>query len=927
MSLEARQMEVQGAPGERSSLSLDGLWQFRHEDGAWHEAVVPGPWQAQFPDLAHASGRATYLRRFTLPAGWQGREIALHFGAVSYFCEVFLNGVALGSHEGGYLPFSFVLPPDLLKAENEVDVRVVLPTGDRDAYPDFPFAEVPHGKQSWYGPLGGIWQSVRLEARDPAHVGHAAIRADAAGRLSVTLESTKEAAGQTALLTVRDADGRGIADAEVTLTGKDSIDLHVENPALWSIGAPNLHTLEIETVAGGEVVDRIERTFGFRTIETRDGKILLNGEPVYMRAALDQDYYPEGICTPPSLAFLEDQARKARHLGLNTLRCHIKVPDPRYYDVADRVGLLVWTEIPNVATFTGKSAARMRETMAGILRRDGNHPSIICWTIINEDWGTRLVENADHRQWLKDTYDWLKAEDPARLVVDNSPCFPNFHVKSDLNDYHYYRSVPERRGEWDEITAQFAAGADWTYSGLGDAERRGDEPLIVSEFGVWGLPDPGKLRGEDGTEPFWFETGATWGDGVALPHGIEQRFAMLDLAKTFGSFDDFIEAVQRYQFANLKYQIETMRRHGSIMGYVITELTDVHWEANGLLDIERNPRVFHDDFAAINADVVIVPRPRRHAAWSGEKLPVDLMVATGGAAVPEGAELVWSGDVSGRCPVPAAGPVTAIDLGTHDFALPASETNRMLRIDFALEAAGETLARNTLAIAIYANRDTSVLPSISCTDPALAAFAQGLGYRVLPQGQADITLAHALSTADIEAMRAGARYLVLADGSANTNRNLRTDIPEGEALYRAMSVDGHAMPVGSEQQLPGIGLVPRDGTIWRGDWIAGFSWIRREGAFANLPGGPLLDLSFSEVVPHHVLTGFRTWEYGAAVKAGLVVGWVHKPAALIAERQVGRGGLVATSFRLTREAPGADPVAAALFDALVATAKAMAVTT
>jgi hypothetical protein len=927
MLLEARQMEAQGAPGERQSLSLDGLWQFRHEDGAWREAVVPGPWQAQFPDLAHASGRTTYLRQFTVPSAWQGREIALHFGAVSYFCEVLLNGVSLGSHEGGYLSFSFVLPPDLLEAENEIEVRVVLPNGDRDAYPDFPFGEIPHGKQSWYGPLGGLWQSVRIEARDPVHVSHASIRADAAGRLAVTLESSRAAAGQKAVLTVRGADDRELAVAEVTLSGEDEVALRVDNPALWSIDAPNLHTLEIETIAGGVVVDRIERTFGFRTIETRDGKILLNGEPVYMRAALDQDYYPEGICTPPSLEFLEDQAQKAKHLGLNTLRCHIKVPDPRYYDVADRLGLLVWTEIPNVATFTDKSAARMRETMAGILRRDANHPSIVCWTIINEDWGTRLVENADHRAWLKDTYDWLKAEDPTRLVVDNSPCFPNFHVKTDLNDYHYYRSVPERRREWDEITREFAAGAQWTWSGLGDAERRGDEPLIVSEFGVWGLPDPSKLRGEDGVEPFWFETGATWGDGVALPHGVEQRFATLDLAKTFGGFDAFITAVQWYQFANLKYQIETMRRHDSIMGYVMTELTDVHWEANGLLDIARNPRVFHDEFAGINADIVIVPRPRRYAAWAGETLDVELSVATGGETLPDGAELVWSGTVSGRCRVPAAGPVTAIDLGTHGLAMPQTPTNRMLRIDFTLEAGGKVLARNSLDIALYAERHTDTLPTISCADAELAAFAEGLGYRVVPQGQGDITLAHALSTADIEAMRAGARYLVLADGSARTNRNLRTDIPEGEALYRAISVDGEALPNGSEQQLPGIGLVPRDGTIWRGDWIAGFSWIRREGAFASLPGGPLIDLSFSDVVPHHVLTGFRTWEYGSAVKAGVVVGWVHKPAALIAERRVGRGGLVATSFRLTHEAPDADPVAAALFDALAATATAMAVET
>ena len=120
--------------------------------------------------------------------------------------------------------------------------------------------------------------------------------------------------------------------------------------------------------------------------------------------------------------------------------------------------------------------------------------------------------------------------------------------------------------------------------------------------------------------------------------------------------------------------------------------------------------------------------------------------------------------------------------------------------------------------------------------------------------------------------------------------------------------------------MPNMVLHARQGTIWRGDWIAGFSWIRREGPLAALPGGPLVDLSFDRVIPRHVLTGFRTWEYGGPVHAGVVVGWCHKPAALIAERRIGRGALVATTFRLFSEPAGQDPVALALTDALLALA-------
>ena len=194
--------------------------------------------------------------------------------------------------------------------------------------------------------------------------------------------------------------------------------------------------------------------------------------------------------------------------------------------------------------------------------------------------------------------------------MDNSPCHGNFHVKSDIDDFHYYRSVPERRAEWDALTAEFAARADWTWSPFGDAQRRGDEPLVVSEFGVWGLPHPDQVRIQ-GAEPWWMETGGTWGDGVAYPHGVQDRFAQLGLSGVFGEFDGFIAAVQGYQFANLKYEIESMRAHAPIQGYVITEFTDVHWESNGLLDMNRNPRSFHDRFSTINADVVIVPSLRR----------------------------------------------------------------------------------------------------------------------------------------------------------------------------------------------------------------------------------------------------------------------------------------------------------------------------
>jgi hypothetical protein len=914
------QAAVEAGEGLRSVLSLDGEWDFRHEaDGQLRRSIVPNPWQAEFADLRYASGRALYSRQFTVPVDWVDGTLVLCFGAVSYIAEVRLNGQVLGSHEGGYLPFEIVLPPGT-SGDNQLEVAVTLPSGDRRNYPDHPFSEIPHGKQSWYGPLGGIWQSVRLERRGVAHLTGCAISSDP-DTGAVLARLTLSAPAQIAV-SVLASNGEVVATATgESEAGATELRLAVADPVLWSPENPHLYRLQVELRSPAGISDRTEHSFGFRKIESRDGKLFLNGEPLYMRGALDQDYYPDGICTPPSLEFIEDHFRKTKELGLNLLRCHIKVPDPRYYEVADRMGMLIWTEIPNVATLTLASAQRLRDTMQGILARDGNHPSIICWTIINEDWGTRLVENADHREWLKETFNWLKALDPTRLVVDNSPCIPNFHVKTDLNDYHYYRSVPERRAEWERLTEEFAAGADWTFSPHGDAERTGDEPLIVSEFGVWGLPHPQQVANPDGSEPWWMETGFGWGDSSAYPHGLQNRFAAYHLDEVFGSFDAFIEKVQWYQFDNLKYQIEAMRARQPIQGYVITEITDVHWEANGLLDIRRNPRVFHERFPQINADLVIVPNILHYAGWAGQSFSFGLSVATGGARLPAGATLHWSlaDGPSGTIPVPQAEALEVIDLAPTELQLPAADTNRMAKLSFVLRAGGQELAHNSVDLSLFAPRQSPRELRVHARDGAMAAYLQGLGYTVVPAKHATVNVVSMLDEHDIEAMRFGARYLVLAHPKLLEKKNLRADAPRREPPHMPVEDEQPGLHMGFETQLPNIALHPRQGTIWRGDWIANFSWIKRSGAFASLPGGPMLDLAYDRVVPRHVLGGMRNWEYDGLIHAGLVVGWVHKPAATIIERRIGRGALVATTFRVMQDAPGVDPVAATLLDGLLAT--------
>ena len=908
--------------GVRAEISLDGAWDFRHEtQAAWRTVTVPAPWQAECADLRDTAGRATYRRSFRVPAAWGSRDVAIRFGAVSDSCVVSVNGRESMRHEGGYLPFEVVLSADQLREDNELVVAVTLPTSEQEHYAERPFPEIPHGKQSWYGPLGGIWQPVLLRARHASHIAHCGIRADrTSGQVEVSITLSQATPGRRIRLRIEDASGVTLVEQVVASPdGRVEASLVVETPRFWSPGDPVLYGLAADLLDGDMVLDQFTDRFGFRSIEARDGALLLNGEPLYLRGALDQDYYPDGICTPPSLAFLEDQVRKAKHLGLNCLRCHIKVPDPRYYEVADRLGMLIWTEIPNVERFTEASGRRLRETFEGILKRDGNHPSIVIWTIINEDWGTRLVENPDHRAWLGETFDWVKALDPTRLVVDNSPCNANFHIKTDINDYHYYRSLPERREEWDELTAEFAAGADWTFTPHGDGTRRGGEPLVLSEFGVWGLPQPGKLLESDGSEPWWMESGAFWGDGAAYPHGVKVRFAMLRLDRVFGTFEAFIEAAQWQQFRNLRYQIESVRTYPSIVGYVITELTDVHWEANGLLDLRRNPRVFHNRFAEVNAETVIVPKLKRRAFWAGETVRVEVVIAAGGQAVDEGAVLSWAvGTQSGTIAVPAVPPLSTSPAVWIAFTVSATERPEQAELRLSLAGKnGTAIAGTTADLSFYTPVSAAQAIKVSTPDPELGSYLSLLGYALVEdRAEADVVVARGVDSADVEFIRRGGRFLVLADGNTS-RRNLRTDeMPREHPFLRV--VDGRAgLPAANHHHFPGLTLAQRHDTMWRGDWISSFGWLRRFGAFDALPGGPLLDLSFDRVVPNAVLTGFQPWEYESRVHAGVVVGWVHKPAATIGERFFGTGKLVATTFRLLRDRPGADPVAATLLHALI----------
>ncbi len=915
----------------RPHLSLDGQWHFwtdpaggrsaeALEPGEARPITVPAPWQAQYPDLRFYSGVGWYQRTVELPAEWPSGQIILGFNAADYAAEVWFNNVPVGRHEGGYLPFEFDVSHAARPGANTLTVRVAdLIEG---------FSEVPHGKQSWYGPLSGLWQSVWVERRPRLHLTRLHVTPRAAGGVAEMEALLSQAADRPAVLVfeVLTPEGDLAGTAEVPVAPGDlrvRAQVPVPEPRLWDTDHPHLYTARVTLRAAGDgaaEADALSDNFGFRTIVTRGGHILLNGRPIYLRGALDQDYYPELICTPPSLDYLLESFRKAKAMGLNCLRVHIKVADPRYYQAADQVGLLIWTELPNWATLTPASTRRGKETVAGMVIRDWNHPSIIIWTIINEAWGTELYGNPDHRAWLAEMYGWVKTLDATRLIVDNSACFPNAHVVTDINDFHFYSAIPDHYREWRKWVEAFATQPSWTfahaYEGIAawreftrspwrpverkpsvEVRRQGSEPLVVSEFGNWGLPDVDLLRqGYGGSEPWWFDTGMEWGDGTVYPHGIEARFRAFHLDRVFPSLAALSAASQRMQFAALKYEIEQMRRQPRLMGYVITEFTDVHWEANGLLDMCRNPKVFYEDIGRLNADDVIVPEWDRVAFWEGERCTVRLALSHFSQTDLNGGRLEWS--VAGYPELrgaetnlqPKAADVTP--LKRVSFKVPPVARGTRARLELRLYSAeGRLAASNYEELYFFPRRagDGAGAGPLKLYAPELADSLPALGYTLVDSlAEADLVVVRTMTDTVRAYLQGGGKVLWLPASKASL-----------------------------QTYLGGLRVVEREDRVWQGDWVGNFNWISQDKLFGELPTEGLVNFAFADLVPDHVIVGLRPIDFAASVHAGLFAGWIHRTVALIAEHPIGKGRLLLCTFKL-RQHLRTQPVAAIMLRDMVA---------
>ena len=558
---------------------LDGVWNFaldpdatiahpRHVDFA---RVIEVP----FAPETEASGvgfdgylrRCWYRRRTTVETDWLDRgRVLVHFGAVDREARVWANGVLVGSHVGGYTPFS-VDVTEVARAAGGEAIELVVRADDQPRS-----LSIPRGKQDWwpapheiwYPRTTGIWQSVWLEQVPDTRV--VALRWTAhVPSLSVALEA--EIAGDVhrgdSLRVVLHRDGTLLVDDTITLVdcldGRSTVRRRFDlsdaangdpDQLLWRPEHPHLLDATL-TYVGRHDRDEVSSYTAIRSVGVENGRFQLNGQPVPLRFALDQGFWPRTGQTAPDVDALRRDVEMVRQLGLNGVRKHQKVEDPRWLAFCDELGVLVWEELPSAQRFSPGAVASLTAEWTEVIERDRNHPCIVAWVPVNESWGVPDVGRDLQQRSLLDALAHLTvALDPTRPVSVNDGWETSGGEIVGVHDYTHDADVmSERYGSVEAVDALFAGPGPEGKALTVDGRGRDGRAVVLSETG-----------------------GTTFG---ALPAG----------AYVYGHFaseEEWLQGIRRLCRAILKSR--------TLSGYCWTQLTDTYQETNGLLRSDRSPK-------------------------------------------------------------------------------------------------------------------------------------------------------------------------------------------------------------------------------------------------------------------------------------------------------------------------------------------------
>jgi len=523
--------------------NLNGLWDYailplgeNEPENFQGKILVPFAVESSLSGVQKEVGEKNelwYKTNFTVSSKWKGKDVLLHFGAVDWKTEVYLNDIKIGMHTGGYTPFSFNITPFLTKGQQKLVVKVW--DGTDTGYQ-------PRGKQVknpegiWYTPVTGIWQTVWLEPVSPKYIENIKTTPNIdANRLTVQVDAKSTASSD--VIEVLVFDGTTQVAAEKSVVGQN-FELSIPNAKLWSPESPFLYDVKVNLYSQGKLVDQVKSYTAMRKISTkRDNngivRMQLNNKDYFHFGPLDQGWWPDGLYTAPTDEALIYDIQKTKDFGFNMIRKHVKVEPARWYTHCDRMGILVWQDMPNGDRspqwqmhnyFNGtemirsaESEANFRKEWKEIMDLTISNPSVVVWVPFNEAWGQFKTS---------EIVEWTKAYDPSRLV--NPASGGNHYQVGDMLDLHHY---PNPR----------------MY--LFDAQRVN----VLGEYGGIGLPIQGHLWQPD----------RNWG---------------------YIQFKNRTEVTDEY----IKY-IEELKQLIKIgcSAAVYTQTTDVEGEVNGLLTYDR----------------------------------------------------------------------------------------------------------------------------------------------------------------------------------------------------------------------------------------------------------------------------------------------------------------------------------------------------
>jgi beta-galactosidase/beta-glucuronidase len=542
--------------------NLNGSWDFAADptlsrtaaDSAWAQVItVPFAWETPASGIAsHWLSCGWYRRAIEVPPS--GQRAILHFGAVHHAATVWVNGLEVGSHVGGYTPFEIDITDALTDGRGSIVVRVEAPIDKR---------AIVHGKQRSvprddydgcsFMPSSGIWQSVWLETRPATYITNVSLRSSAALDAIVAEIAIAGPDAASARLSV------SIDGAESVEVSPGTSLLPIDEPRLWHPDDPQLYRVDV-TLDSADGSDSVGASTGLRSVATEAGQIMLNGERLYVRGVLDQGYWPDtGITAPTDDAFVVD-LELARRAGFNLVRKHLKLEDPRFLFHADRLGMLVWAEPASTGIFTPDAVALFEAQIDAMVARDGNHPCVVIWGLYNEEWGLDWDVPGDpaKQEAVRRAFRLVKALDPSRPAIDNSGWT---HVETDIVDWHVY----------DETPAGWATKLHALMSGQADRF-----PVSIA---VGTVVDKLLMAG-----------------GGPAP---------ADLPNINGEYGGGYTSVERGW--NIHWQTQEMRRYDGLSGYIYTELYDIENETAGIYTFDRGDKdLGANDPADVNAGTTLV---------------------------------------------------------------------------------------------------------------------------------------------------------------------------------------------------------------------------------------------------------------------------------------------------------------------------------